>query len=89
MAWPNKDPSDVLDYAIDWTNELDEETIVGSSWAVSHASLVIDSDTIAGARAVVWLSDGLAGFLYAVTNTITTSAGRTFERSVSLRVEER
>lgn len=89
MKWPNKDPQDVLDYAIDWSAELEEETLTGSAWSVAPNTLTIDSDAIGGDQTILWLSGGESGTRYTVTNTVTTSAGRTFRRSVHLTVVER
>lgn len=84
-----KDPSEVLDYDVDWSNWLATgETISTSSFVVT-AGITIDSDTNDSTIAKVWLSSGTAGNSYTVTNTITTSASRTAERSFVIDVQER
>lgn len=85
-----KDPDSVLDYTIDWgTNWLaDGETISSSSWTV-QSGLTEDSDSNTTTTATVWLSGGTAGSVYTVTNQITTSAGRTAERTLLIKVEDR
>lgn len=83
--WPDKDPSDNLDYAIDWTLEP-EETIVTSVWVVA-GGLVKGVEAIVGASTVLWMSGGEPGN-HTAQNTITTSAGRTYERTVSVRVRQ-
>lgn len=40
-------------------------------------------------KATVWLSGGTAGHIYTVTNRITAAVGRTDERSITLRVQDR
>ena len=86
-----KDPQEVLSYTIDWSTWLaGGETIATSSWAVvAAAGVVVDSDTNDTTTATVVVSGGTAGQVDRVTNTITTSASRTGERSVVVRVEQR
>lgn len=84
-----KDPQAVLDYSLDW--ELDEgDTISASSWAiVVGAGLVIDSENFGDDYTTVWLSAGVAGTTYKLTNTISTVDGRTDERTINLKVKQR
>lgn len=90
-----KDPSDVKDYAIDWGAVLTAEGEVGiatSAWATSDpVGLDIDDDDVIGTKAVVWVSGGVAGTTYALTNTIVTSSGtpRTHERTISIPCKDR
>jgi hypothetical protein len=82
-----QDPADSLDYSIDWVDWLDEgETVYSSTWAVSPAGLntALPSIVNNGTCTVVWLSGGTADRSYTVTNHITTTAGRTVERSITL-----
>ena len=84
-----KDPDAVLDWRWDWSEWLaDGETIVTSLFIVS-AGLVKDSDLHSATSATVWLSGGTPGTPYLVTNRITTSAGRTDDRSITIRVTNR
>lgn len=83
-----KDPNAVLDYSIDWTRWLAGDQIAASEWIVpSGLTKMADSKT--STSATVWLSGGTAGQSYTVTNRITTAAGRTEDRSFTIRVEER
>jgi hypothetical protein len=83
-----KDPNAVLDYSIDWTRWLAGDQIAASEWIVaSGPTKMADSKT--ATSATVWLSGGTAGQSYIVTNRITTAAGRTEDRSFTIRVEER
>lgn len=86
QVWANKDPSDVLDYTIDYSALLDGDTIASSVWSVD-AGITIDSDTNTTTNATVWVSGGTSGNVYTFTNTITTAGGRTFERSARLTVK--
>lgn len=83
-----KDPNAVLDYTIDWTRWLAGDTIATSEWLVP-IGLAKVADTKTASSATVWLSGGTAGQSCAVTNRITTTGGRTEDRSFTIRVEER
>ncbi len=89
LRWPRKDPSDVLDYQINWADALEADTISTSTWTVpAGSSLTINSSSSAPTSSTVWLGGGVAG-THLVTNSIVTAGGRTIERSVELTVEER
>jgi hypothetical protein len=83
-----KDPNAVLDYTLDWARWLAGDQIATSEWLVL-AGLTKVADTKTASSATVWLSGGTAGQSYTVTNRITTSGGRTEDRSFTIRVEER
>jgi len=83
-----KDPNAILDYAVDWSRWLAGDEIATSEWTVS-SGLTKVSDSKTTTKATVWLSGGTAGQSYTVTNRITTTGGRTEERSFTIRVEER
>ena len=83
-----KDPNAVLDYSIDWTRWLAGDQVAASEWIVA-SGLTKMADSKTSTSATVWLSGGTAGQSYIVTNRITTAAGRTEDRSFTIRVEER
>lgn len=83
-----KDPDAVLDYAIDWSQWLDDDTITTSTWGADEG-IGIDSDDMDTTRTSVWLSGGTAGTTYTVTNHITTAAGREDNRSIVIRCMEK
>lgn len=86
----SKDPNATLDYGWDWSQWLTEveDTISDSVWIVP-AGLTLESDSHTTTHTTVWLSGGTAGQSYAITNRITTSGGRTDDRSFTLRCMER
>lgn len=86
--WPTKDPDAVLDYTVNWTEWLGDDRIDTSTWIIP-AGLTKDSDSHNGLEAIVWLSGGTAGDRYEVTNRITTTGGRTDDRTVSISVSEK
>ncbi len=92
---PPKDPGGVLDYGFEWGATDDPwlqtgETITISNWSIepNDATLVQDSKAIQETRTIVFLSGGTLNVTYQVTNTITTSEGRTAVRSVYLPIKE-
>lgn len=92
LAWPAKDPADVLDYQFDIAPALsgnDGDAVATLDVAINPANpgdLSLASAAADGARAVLWLAGGRAGTTYSVTLTIGTQAGRTLSRTVLLPV---
>jgi len=84
-----KDPDAVLDYAIEWSRWLAGDQIETSAWSVSDSTLEAANDSNTATRATIWLSGGVSGQSYTVTNRITTSGGRTDERSFVIQVQDR
>lgn len=82
-----KDPSDVVDYMLDYSVWLASDTIDTSSWEVADG-ITREDDTNTDTTATVWLSGGAAGRRYVVTNTITTAGGRTKQQSINISVQE-
>ena len=93
MAYKLIDPQEVLDYGIDWTGFLAEvqpaDSITLSSWSITPAGPVLFSDSVTGDVSRVFVAGASNGTLYQLTNRITTSQGRTAERSITLRCENR
>lgn len=83
-----KDPDATLDYAIDWSDWLDGDTIADSSWTASDGITIADDPAPSHTTTVatVWLSGGTLGGMYDVTNRITTAAGRIADRTIVIRV---
>lgn len=90
MASYIKDSAAVLDYGFDWSTDgwLGVDTIATSTWTVP-AGLTSEATSNTTTTATVWLSGGTAGTVYQVTNRIVTAAGRTDERSFTVRVADR
>jgi len=87
-----KDPAATLDYSFDWSAWLAPgETITTDSWAVEPAGVgapMLGVETVTGATRAVLVSGGTAGHRYRLSCHIETDAGRTAERSATLRVME-
>lgn len=86
-----KDPDAVLDYSIDWSSWLGEDTISTSAWVVTgpDSALAVDNDTNDTTTATVWLSGGTANNVYYARNRITTAGFRTEDRTITLTVANR
>ena len=83
-----KDPQARLDWRVDWSEWLGDDTIATSSFAV-ETGLTKDSEDNDTTTATVWLSGGTAGERYTVTNHIVTAGGRIDERTFRIEVRER
>jgi hypothetical protein len=90
--WPPKDPNEVKDYDLIWTSELAGDTIVTSVWTLAAGSaLTINSSSYqtssTSSITKVWLSGGIIGQVYTLTNTITTAVGRTEDAVVQILIQ--
>jgi len=88
-----KDPDAVLDYTLQWGNDIGAlylllDTIATSTWIVPDA-LTITSQLHTLTTTTVWLAGGLDGSDYEITNRITTAGGRTDDRTFVLQVRDR
>ena len=86
---PLKDPSAVLDYVFDWTEWLATGETITDHTITADTGITVDSSTELDGKVTVWLSGGTAGINYKVACLITTSAGRTDERTIWIKVVER
>jgi hypothetical protein len=88
-----KDPDATIDYAVDWAaGYLAGQTIVASVWAVAPAGPTaprVLADIVDGGRAIATIAGGVAGGVFRITNRVTFSDGRSDERTLTLRVEQR
>ena len=86
---PLKDPSAVLDYAFDWSGWLAAAETITDHTITADTGITVDSSTEDAGKVTVWLSGGTAGINYKVACKITTSAGRTDERTIWIKVVDR
>ena len=85
-----KDPDDVKDYEVDWTNRLPSDTITSSTWTVAIGTgLVIDSSSFTTMVTKVWVSGGSAGVTYELLNRVETAGGRIYDQTMKLKVKAR
>lgn len=95
-----KDPDDVLDYAVPWSEDptwVTGDTITDSTFTVIPAPpdtdltpLVVDEgqSTFSNDTAVVWVSGGTAGTIYEVVNHVITSEGRELDKVLFFKISE-
>jgi len=84
-----KDPSAILDWAFDWTDWLAAAETITDHTITADTGITVGSSTKDTGVVTVWLSGGTAGINYKVACKITTSAGRTDERTIWIKVVER
>ena len=84
-----KDPDAVLDYGFDWSSWLATGETISSHTITTETGLTKDSDSESSGVVTVWLSGGTAGNDYDVACKIVTSASRTDERTITIRVKNR
>ena len=97
-----KDPDAVLDWYFDWaalSNGTGESDWLAGGESITEAAVTVaptggltagEPAVVNGGTAVqVWLSGGVAGVDYRVTCQVATSAGRTDERSATVKVRQR
>ena len=84
-----KDPSAILDWAYDWTDWLAAAETITDHTITADTGITVDSSAESDGKVTVWLSGGTAGINYKVACKITTSAGRTDERTIWIKVVER
>lgn len=85
---PVKDPQAVLRHGVDWSAWLEAGETIATEAATSEG-LTIDQVSQADGVVTYRVAGGTANTDYTVTCSITTSTGRTDERSVFYRVRER
>lgn len=87
-----KDPDSTVDYSFDWAAWLaGGETITSTSWTVAPSDAgapSLGAQTDAGPVQGIYVSGGQNGGRYRLTCHIETDAGRTGDRSLSLRIME-
>jgi hypothetical protein len=102
-SWPFKDPDEILDYDIDWTNrlyskaELDQvalgqtvvpaDTISTSAWTLDSGTVVIGTTSHTTTATKVWLSGGVLGETSVLTDRIVTAGGRTMDLTVKVKIK--
>ena len=84
-----KDPDAVLDYALNWVSWLEDGEIISSHVVTVGSGITKDSDSESSGVVTIWLSGGTHGSDYLVACKVTTSMGRTDERSINIRCRER
>lgn len=85
-----KDPDAVLDYSVDWSAWLAGDQIATSTWLLEEGAVIEQvSNTKTATKTTVWLRGGQKDMTYLVTNRIVTLGGRTDDRTITVKVEDR
>ena len=101
--WPDKDPDETIDYSVDWSRFIPDDTISAVTWFVNDASDVKEQvsnteivnglqfvqPSLSGKVATARFAAGTNNIKYKITCRILTGNGLTFERSIFLRVKEK
>lgn len=93
------DPQETLDYSCDWSIFLDDvgspsDTIDTSQWSIFPQEGSPQAPDLSGALnsngiTTIKVTNALVGQVYRLSNKVVTAQGRTAERSVTLRCEQR
>ena len=87
-----KDPDAILDYSIDWSNWLGNDTIDTSTWVAESPLIIISaSDVIDATNTIttVFVSGGVVNNKYNLTNHIITAGGREDDRTITIIIKEK
>lgn len=97
-----KDPHAVLDYGFLWQDWLEPSESISSHTITADAGITVNSSAVngspmtidgishkAGSVITVWLSGGTDGTSYVVACRVSTTFGRTDERSMKISIKNR
>ena len=84
-----KDPNATLDFIWDWSAWLGATDTIASHTFIAETGLTINSSSNTATTATVWLSGGTLAETYDVTCRITTTSGRTEDRTARIFVWDR
>lgn len=88
----DQSPSEILDYEIDWaTRGIGTDTISTSAFSASSSEFTVSnpqivaspSTGVAAQATLFFLTGGIPGSFYYITNTIVTAGGRTMQETVT------
>jgi hypothetical protein len=102
LKWPDKDPDDQLDYSINWTEQLEGDTISSIVWKIFDADGVLQtwspgqivnglqyvSSTNTSTVATIYLGS-TAFTTYKIVCRMTASDATIIEQEVRIRVVEK
>jgi hypothetical protein len=82
-----KGPSDTEDYPFNWSGKLDGDTISTSTFLLPDGLTEVSTSNT-DTTATIFVSGGSACITYRITNRITTAGGRTWDKTIRVRVSE-
>ena len=77
------DPHDILDFSFDFTDWLESDTLSSITWSVSRG-IITGSIAQTQTVATIFVSNGVVNRVYEVHCQVTTTAGRTVNRSLEI-----
>lgn len=101
--WPDKDKDEIVDYSVDWSRFLKDDTLAAAVWYAKDASgvktqfsdasvingLQFVTGTLSGQVSTARFSLGTNNIRYTIICSITTGSGLQYERSIFMRVKEK
>ena len=101
--WPDKDPDETIDYSVDWSRFIPNDTLSSANWFIKDANgnkeqvsnaEVVDGlqfvqPTLSGKVATARFALGTNNKRYTVSFHINTGGCLVFERSIFLKVKEK
>ncbi len=81
------DPDAIIDYIIDWTQWLAGDNISTSAWLIDNATEASAANTTK--TATVFIQSAKPGKVVTMRNRITTTGGRTEDRTLRADVREK
>lgn len=89
LAKFEKQPSEIQDYDIDFSEYLDAIGDTASSVTVTaEIGITVSSSALIGKVVKVWLTGGSNGETYKITVLLTTAGGRRREADIKVKVKE-
>lgn len=85
-----KDPDEILDFHVGWTNRLaEDDEIVSSVFTVvdDESTVGINETFIDGNKTIMWLSGGTAGENCAILNRVNTINGRRMDQTLIVKIK--
>ena len=77
-------PTELLDWTINWAARgLGNDVILSSAWSQSSGDFTLSQTGHGSTATTFWLTGGIAGNSYSITNTISTSGGREMQETVT------
>lgn len=102
LKWPDKDPEEILDYPVDFSDwlvtgaQIDDSPVVtvtqvGVSDPGGLVDLVVSQIQMANPNVVVWLTGGTNGekYTFKIKGTDNQSPQRTYVRRVVIKVKQK
>jgi hypothetical protein len=82
-----KDPDETVDYSFNWALKLETDAIATSTFALPDGLTEVSTST-EGRTTSIFVSGGTRGRIYRIVNTLTTTGGRTLERTIYVKIVE-